>query len=105
MGVDWDAGPGKDDGKGPYYQMQRLEIYNKYIQQLIDQGQAYYAWESAEEIEVLRNAAYAAKKPFNYRQMEYTPEQLKQFKDEDRKPVVRFKLDESKVVTFVDGVK
>jgi len=105
IGLDWDVGPDKDDGKGPYYQMPRLEIYNKYIQQLIDQGQAYYAWETSEEIEAMRNAAYAAKKPFNYRQMEYTDAQLAQFKEENRKPVVRFKLDESVVVTFVDGVK
>lgn len=105
MGLDWDAGPDKDDGKGPYYQMQRLPIYEQYIQQLIDDGKAYYAWETAEEIEIMRESAYKAKKPFNYRKPDYSKEQLQQFQDEWRKPVVRFAIDEAKVVTFTDGVK
>ena len=45
LGLDWDEGP-KEDGSsegslGPYRQSQRGEIYQKYIQQLLDSGHAY----------------------------------------------------------------
>ena len=80
--LEWEAGPDKDDGKGPYYQMPRLEIYNQYVQQLLDANKAYYAWETPEEIEEMRQDAYAKKLPFNYRRQTYTDEQLAQFKEE-----------------------
>lgn len=104
FGLERDAGPDKDDGKWPYYQMPRLEIYNQYVQQLIDEWKAYYAWETPEEIDVLRKAAYANKQPFNFREIVYTPAQIDQFKAEWRKPVVRFKVP-MQVVEFEDQVK
>jgi len=36
LGLDRDAGPGKEDEHGPYYQMQRLELYNSYVQKLLE---------------------------------------------------------------------
>lgn len=104
-GLDWDAWPKNPDENGPYYQMQRLEIYNQYVQQLLEQWDAYYAWETSEELEAMRTTAYANKQPFNYRKMEYTPEQLAQFQEESRKPVVRLALPTNKSITFVDQVK
>jgi glutamyl/glutaminyl-tRNA synthetase len=37
LGMDRDAGPGKEDDKGPYHQMQRLPIHREYLQKLLDQ--------------------------------------------------------------------
>ena len=54
MGLDYDEGPGTGGDFGPYYQSQRLDIYKKYIEQLAEQGDAYYAFESPEEIEAMR---------------------------------------------------
>ena len=54
MGLDYDEGPGTGGDFGPYYQSQRLDIYKKYIEQLAKQGDAYYAFESPEEIEAMR---------------------------------------------------
>jgi len=105
LGLDWDAWPGKDGGEGPYYQMQRLELYNQYLQQLLDDGQAYYAWETSEELDAMRETANAAKKPFHYREIKYTQEQLATFKAEWRKPVVRFKVPADRTVVFTDLVK
>jgi len=103
--LDRDAGPEKDDGKGPYYQMQRLEIYNQYLQQLINEGKAYYARESTEELDTSRKEAEACKQPFRYRAKEYTPSEIETFKEEGRKPVIRFKVDNSRKVEFNDMVK
>ncbi len=54
LGLGFDEGPGKDGKVGPYYQSQRLEIYKKYCDQLLEQGNAYYAFETAEELDEMR---------------------------------------------------
>jgi glutamyl-tRNA synthetase len=51
LGIDWD--------EGPYYQTKRLEIYNSYIERLIEAGEAYYCSCSPEEIETMRQKAMA----------------------------------------------
>ncbi|UFX82832.1 glutamate--tRNA ligase [Candidatus Absconditicoccus praedator] len=104
LGLDFDIGPEKEDEFGPYHQMQRLDIYQKYIDKLIDEGKAYYAYETADEIDELRKQAGEKKQPFIYRQINYTQEQLQQFESEGRKPVVRFKV-EPKSLIFNDLVK
>ncbi len=47
--LDWD--------EGPYRQTERMEIYKKYAQRLIDEGKAYYCYCSPEELEAKRKAA------------------------------------------------
>ncbi len=102
--LDYDVGPWKEDDKGPYHQMQRLDIYKKYIDKLLKEWKAYYAWETPEELEQLRQQAQKEKKPFVYRQIPYTKEQIEKFKAEWRKPVVRFKVT-PEIVTWNDLVK
>ena len=41
LGLDWDEGPDKGGDYGPYRQSERLDLYRKYAQQLIDEGKAY----------------------------------------------------------------
>lgn len=41
MGLDWDEGPDKGGGFGPYRQSERMHLYKKYAQQLLDEGKAY----------------------------------------------------------------
>jgi glutamyl/glutaminyl-tRNA synthetase len=76
LGIEWDEGPtleydsktlgGDPRGVGPFFQAQRLDLYNKYIQQLIEEGKAYPAFESPEELEALRKEAIAAKTGYKY---------------------------------------
>ncbi|MBT8370877.1 MAG: glutamate--tRNA ligase, partial [Deltaproteobacteria bacterium] len=49
LGIDWDD--------GPYYQTKRLDIYNEYVQKLIETGHAYYCTCTPEEIEAMRQKA------------------------------------------------
>ncbi|MFP5213714.1 MAG: glutamate--tRNA ligase, partial [Acidobacteriota bacterium] len=48
-GMDYDEGPEKDGGFGPYVQSERLHIYPKYIEELIDRDGAYYCFCKKEE--------------------------------------------------------
>ena len=38
LGLDWDIGPGRDNGTGPYYQSQRTEIYQAVLETLREKG-------------------------------------------------------------------
>ncbi|RKY06185.1 MAG: glutamate--tRNA ligase, partial [Planctomycetota bacterium] len=42
LGIDWDEGPDIGGPNCPYKQSDRRDIYNRYIQQLIDEKKAYY---------------------------------------------------------------
>lgn len=41
LGMDWDEGPEKGGNYGPYFQSERTEIYNEYLQKLTDAGRTY----------------------------------------------------------------
>ncbi|NLC29848.1 MAG: glutamate--tRNA ligase, partial [Chloroflexi bacterium] len=48
-GIEYDEGPDKDGGFGPYVQSQRLPIYQEYAARLIDSGHAYYCFDQKED--------------------------------------------------------
>lgn len=84
------------------YQSQRMDIYKKYIQQLLDDGKAYYCYMSKEELDALREEQMANKQTprydGRYRDFTGTPPQ-------GVEPVVRIKAPQEGKITFVDGVK
>lgn len=65
-GIIIDEGVSKGGDFGPYRQSERKAIYQQYAQQLIDAGHAYYAFDTAEELDALRVAAENEKKTFIY---------------------------------------
>ncbi len=66
LGLNWDEGPEVGGDYGPYYQSERRELYNKYVQQLLDEGKAYYCFCTAEDLAAAREKQRAAKQPFRY---------------------------------------
>jgi glutamyl/glutaminyl-tRNA synthetase len=119
LGIDWDDGPvlktadgrvigGDARGVGPYFQAQRVALYNKYILQLVEQGKAYPAFETPQELEAKRKEATAKKQTFRYDRAAYhalpTPAQrLARMKESDAggggKPyVIRFYLPDEEIV-------
>ncbi|MCE5327478.1 MAG: glutamate--tRNA ligase [Planctomycetaceae bacterium] len=66
LGIKWDEGIDVGGPAAPYRQSQRLEIYREYAQKLVDAGKAYYAFDTADELETMRKAAEAAKVNFSY---------------------------------------
>lgn len=70
LGIHWDEGPtfaqcGGGEA-GPYFQSERLDIYNKYLQQLIESGGAFYAFDTPEELTAQRDDAKRRNVPFRY---------------------------------------
>ncbi|NCQ10727.1 MAG: glutamate--tRNA ligase, partial [Bacteroidetes bacterium] len=54
-GLEYSEGPDKPGAFGPYRQSERSAIYKKYADQLLENGNAYYAFDSTEEIEEMRS--------------------------------------------------
>jgi len=54
LGLDWDEGPDVGGDYGPYTQSQRLELYQKFAEQLVRGGKAYYCFCSAERLSLMR---------------------------------------------------
>ncbi len=72
VGINWDEGPNVGGPHAPYLQSERLDLYKKYAQILIDKGLAYPDPYTEEEVGIFRDTAELAKKPFLYR--EHRPE-------------------------------
>jgi len=88
------------------YQSKRLDIYKKYLQQLIDEGKAYYCYMSKEELDALRESQMAAKQTPKYDET-WRPEEGKTLPEipEGVEPVIRIKAPQDGKITFIDGVK
>lgn len=66
LGLQWDEGPGVGGNCGPYFQSERLELYHRYAQQLIDEDKAYPCYCTAERLQKLRQAQESAKEKVGY---------------------------------------
>lgn len=54
LGIMYDEGPGKEGEFAPYRQSERKAMYRQYAEQLVEAGNAYYAFDTPEELEVMR---------------------------------------------------
>jgi glutamyl-tRNA synthetase len=104
LGVEWDEGPEYDGcgggDRGSYYQSQRLEHYNRYIDQLIEEGKAYRAFETPDELEAKRADAVAQKREYRYDRAAkaLSPATVAQYVEEGRPHVVRFAFNDEPIV-------
>ena len=64
--IPFDEGPGKNEKFGPYRQSECKDLYKQYADQLIDNGWAYYAFDTAEELEGHRKNHEEKGKTFIY---------------------------------------
>ena len=98
LGIGWDEGP-EDEGfgggdRGPYFQSQRLSVYQEHLQRLIDAGTAYPAFETGEELAAARNQARAEKRPYRYDRaaLQLEPAEVQQRLDRGDDHVIRFRV-------------
>ena len=65
-GLEYDEGPDKDCGNGPYIQSQRGAIYREYAEKLVESGHAYYCFCSKERLDALRAECESKNIPYEY---------------------------------------
>ncbi|WP_138497452.1 glutamate--tRNA ligase [Nostoc sp. PA-18-2419] len=99
LGLNWD--------EGPFFQSQRLDLYKRAVQKLLDEGLAYRCYTSAEELEALREAQKARGEAPRYdnRHRNLTPEQRAAFEAEGRSSVIRFKIEDEREIVWNDLVR
>jgi glutamyl-tRNA synthetase len=66
LGVSWDEGPDVGGPNGPYRQSERLAIYDHHTNILLDKGHAFRCFCTPADLDAMRAAAAAAKKPPRY---------------------------------------
>lgn len=100
LGLDWDEGPEKGGEYGPYYQMQRLDIYKGYTEKLLADKKAYYCYCTAEELEERRKKQLAngGDALYDRKCLNLTESEKRKYENEGRKPVVRLKMPGNQIV-------
>ncbi len=66
LGMDWDEGPDIGGAYGPYHQSERLATYQKYAEDLIEKGAAYYCYCTPDELKQMRQEQEARGEPTRY---------------------------------------
>ncbi len=107
LGLDYDEGIGKEKEFGPYRQSERIEIYQKYAEQLLTEDKAYKCYMTAEELEAEREEQIANGLPPRYsgKHAHLTKEEQEQFEKEGRKPSIRIRVPQDRAYSFNDMVK
>ena len=99
LGLNWD--------EGPSYQTQRTELYHQKIQELLDKGLVYRAYDTPEELDAMREAQKARNEAPRYdnRHRDLTPAQQDAYEAEGRKPVIRFRIEDDREIVWTDLVR
>ena len=100
---------------GPYRQSERKEIYRKYAEQLVQQGQAYYAFDTPKELEIMREQLRTELNPtpqYNHdtrlqmrNSLSLAKEEVDTLLSQNEPHVIRIKMPENETLTFTDMIR
>ena len=110
LGIKFDEGVSFGGGHGPYRQSERRDIYKKYVERLLESGKAYYAFDSAEELEKKRqetkNFQYDAHTRLEMQNsLTLSPEEVSERVARGDQYVVRFKVEPGEEVHVNDLIR
>ena len=91
---------------GPYIQSERLDIYKKYIEKLLEKGNAYYCFCSTERLQEIRHQQQVSKQSIMYDRKcrGLSPEEVQTKIQNGEKYVIRMKVPENEIIEFKDEV-
>ncbi|NSW44999.1 MAG: glutamate--tRNA ligase [Bacteroidales bacterium] len=113
-GIKFDEGVHIGGPYGPYKQSERKAIYKQYADYLIAKGSAYYAFDTAEELESLRKQYEAEKKTFQYdihtrtslkNSLTLSKQETQDWINAGKPYVVRFKMPENRILQLHDLIR
>ncbi len=113
--LDWcgiapDEGPHAGGGFGPYRQSERKALYRQYAEQLVKQGNAYYAFDTPEELEQKRaevpNFQYGHAHRNNLRNSIFLPvKEVRELLEKGTPHVIRIKMPVDETIGFTDMIR
>lgn len=113
-GIPFDEGPGKEGACGPYRQSERKDIYKSYALQLVESGNAYYAFDTQENLDFHRKDHEAKGKTFIYNwhnrtklsnSLSFSKEEVKAKLNSGEDYVIRFKSPQDKELILKDIIR
>ncbi len=107
-GLDYDEGPSKEGDCGPYYQSQRLDIYNEHVKTLLEKKKAYYCFCTPERLTALREEQQRQKLPqtkYDKRCLHLTDEEVRKNIDSGMPHVIRLNVEQGQTIKFRDYVR
>lgn len=107
LGLDWDEGPEVGGAAGPYFQSEKLDVYQRAAQRLVEQGDAYRCYCTPERLDALRAEQMRNGRPPGYdRRCRYlTPEQRAEEEADGKHHVVRFAMPLDGKTVFHDAIR
>lgn len=112
--IPFDEGPGKNETFGPYRQSERKHLYKQYADELIASGNAYYAFDTAEELNTQRTEHEANKQTFIYNwhnrlklknSLSLSTEETQAKLDNGDHYVIRFKSPQDETLHLKDSIR
>jgi nondiscriminating glutamyl-tRNA synthetase len=92
----------------PYRQTERLEMYKKWADKLIEMGHAYHCYCTEDELEIDREEQTkkgATAGQYSRRCLHASKDQIENWKKEGRVPVIRLKLKDHYIIKFNDMIR
>ena len=107
LNLDWSEGPDVGGTHGPYRQSERLDIYKKHCDELVEKGCAYHCFCTKERLDELRKKQMENKETMGYdgNCLSLSKEDVEQKLSEGLNYVIRLKVDKSKTTSFFDEVR
>jgi len=114
-GLEPDESPRKGGPYGPYRQSERKALYRKYAEQLVQEGKAYYAFDTPSELEGMREAYRSEANPtpqYDHtvrmkmrNSLTLSKEEVDNLLDKNMPHVIRIQMPEHETVTFTDMIR
>ena len=114
LGLNFDEGVGVGGAKGPYKQSDRMDIYAGYAHQLVKDGYAYYAFDTAEELDAMRQRLEANKMAAKYdatsrnsmkNSLTLSEDEVQERMNNGEAYVVRIKMPRNEEIRFHDIIR
>ena len=114
LNIPYDEGPGKEGDCGPYRQSERKKLYKQYADRLIEEGKAYYAFDTADELDKQRKDHEAKGETFIYNwhnrlklenSLSLSSEEVQKRLESSVDYVIRFKSPEDKILHLNDIIR
>ncbi len=107
LGIDYDEGGIKGGPYEPYHQSERLEIYQKYAKQLIENGWAYYCFATKEELDQMRKDQIERGELPRYdgRWREADEEEVEKRLNNGDPYVIRLKVPKGRIIKWTDLIR
>ena len=107
LDLDWDEGPEKGGDKGPYTQSDRLDLYQKFAQSLVEAGKAYPCFCTSERLAKLRESQEKSKQKTGYDRAcrDIPPEEAAKRVANGEKHTIRLKVPLDGITSFQDFIR